>query len=98
MKQFALFLLIFFSAGVTPCHLIAQQSDDFVELPDSTREKQHSPTKATITGYGSWYRMAFNTTNGVVDSDLFTGIAPLNIKMGEVIYQRSEYLPEFFGL
>ena len=48
MKHFALFLLIFFSAGVIPCHLIAQQSDDFVELPDSTREKQHSPTKATI--------------------------------------------------
>lgn len=55
-----------------------------------------APTKATITGYGSWYRTAFSVTDGWEDH--FAGIAPLNIKMGEVKYQRSEYLPEFFGL
>lgn len=48
MKAFLLFTL-FFSVLLVNSSLIFSQSDTtFVELPDSIREKEHSPTKATI--------------------------------------------------
>jgi hypothetical protein len=54
-----------------------------------------APTKMKITGYGSWYHMTFDLANN--GADYFSGTAPLNIRMGEVKYQRSEYFPEFFA-
>jgi hypothetical protein len=41
----AFFLLILLTH---PCRLFSQTDTTFVELPDSIREKEHSPTKATI--------------------------------------------------
>jgi hypothetical protein len=52
------------------------------------------PTRVQITGYGSWEHEIFT----VETSRTYSGIAPLNIRMGEVKYQRSEYFPELFPL
>lgn len=48
MKAFLLFIFTFLA--LTACRLsaFAQTDTTFVELPDSIREKEHSPTKATL--------------------------------------------------
>lgn len=56
-------LLLFFMACLQ-LQSPAQAVDDFVELPDSIREKEHSPTKATIMsaclpGLGQFYNRKY---------------------------------------
>ncbi len=48
MKAFLLVVLFFISFLNCPVVLFAQTDTTFVELPDSIREKEHSPTKATL--------------------------------------------------
>ena len=48
MKASLLYLLFFLLLLVNPVRLFSQTDTTFVELPDSTREKEHSPTKATL--------------------------------------------------
>ena len=48
MRAFLLLPLFLLILLACPILLFAQTDTTFVELPDSTREKEHSPTKATI--------------------------------------------------
>jgi hypothetical protein len=48
MKFCPIFCLILVAIFFLPNISKSQQVDDFVELPDSIKEKEHSPTKATI--------------------------------------------------
>jgi hypothetical protein len=48
MKAFLLFALLFPAFLAHPDYTFAQKKDEFVELPDSSRQKEHSPTKATL--------------------------------------------------
>jgi hypothetical protein len=48
MRAFLPFILCFLVLSAAPKQLFSQSDTTFVELPDSTREKEHSPTKATI--------------------------------------------------
>jgi hypothetical protein len=48
MRAYLLFSFILFILFAHPFQLFSQTDTTFVELPDSIREKEHSPTKATI--------------------------------------------------
>jgi len=48
MRVFSSFILLFFLITILPPTVQAQNKKTKAELPDSIREKEHSPTKATI--------------------------------------------------
>jgi hypothetical protein len=48
MKPFLFSFIFFLPFFFPPVHTHAQTDTTFVELPDSIREKEHSPTKATL--------------------------------------------------
>lgn len=48
MRAFLLFALFFLVSSVYRSPVFSQSDTTFVELPDSIREKEHSPTKATL--------------------------------------------------
>jgi hypothetical protein len=64
MKAFLLFILIFPLFLARPVMVKAQVDTTFVDLPDSVREKEHSPTKATwmsacLPGLGQVYNKKY---------------------------------------
>lgn len=48
MKKFVFSFLLLTGLLCAPLAVCSQTTEGFVELPDSIREKEHSPTKATI--------------------------------------------------
>ena len=48
MRAFLLFIIVFVVCSIYPILVFSQSDTTFIELPDSIREKEHSPTKATI--------------------------------------------------
>ena len=48
MRAFLLFPILFLIFIIDPVLVFSQRDTTFVELPDSIREKEHSPTKATL--------------------------------------------------
>jgi hypothetical protein len=48
MRAYLLYILFFFTFLALPLLIYSQTDTTFVELPDSIREKEHSPTKATL--------------------------------------------------
>ena len=48
MRAFLLFFLLMLLVAGKPPPAVSQTDSTFVELPDSIREKEHSPTRATL--------------------------------------------------